>query len=619
MDKELELLLSLGVVELSVEEEGQVISPVFLVKKTDNSHRLILNLKKFNEIVQYEHFKMENLSSATAMMTPGCFMASVDLRHAYYSVPIKSSFRKFLKFRWRGQLYQYTCFANRLSNCPRYFTKLLKPIYSNLRSRGFLSAAYLDDSYLQGQTFEDCATNIQETVKLFQALGFVIHHEKSVLTPSHKVKYLGFWLDSEKMTVTLPAERAQRLYTACQDLKMRKQVTIRLLAQVIGQIVAAFPAVLWGPLFYRDLEANKSHALKSCKGNFEAVTLINREAESELDWWIANVHCSFYPLTKSDPDIELSTDASSSGGWGAACLSESAGGRWSVAEQGQHINVLELLAVEYALKSFEGLIKGKHVKVLSDNSCAVAYLTHMGGSQSPQCNRVTKRIWLWAKQRQIWITVSHIPGKLNVHADSLSRTFNDRTEWTIDRAIFRLITDKLCLPEIDLFASRLNFQLKPFVSWGPDPEAWAVDAFTLDWSQWVIYAFPPFSLLHKTLCKWQRDKAEGLLIAPLWTTAPWYPLLLRLLVKEPLLLPKGPHVLHLPHSDQLHPLHRHLQLMACRLSGKPCRQKVFRDKLSTSCSLPGEIPLNSSMHLTSLGGLFSVANGVKIPFMLLYL
>ena len=32
---------------------------------------------------------MENLPSATTMMTPGCFMASVDLHHAYYSFPIK--------------------------------------------------------------------------------------------------------------------------------------------------------------------------------------------------------------------------------------------------------------------------------------------------------------------------------------------------------------------------------------------------------------------------------------------------------------------------------------------------------------------------------------------------
>ena len=106
---------------------------------------MILNLKQFNEAVEYQHLKMENLSAATKMMRRGCYMASVDLQHAYYSVPIHPNFRKFLKFKWRGQLYAYTCFPNGLANCPRYFTKLLKPVYAHLRAQGLLSAAFVDD------------------------------------------------------------------------------------------------------------------------------------------------------------------------------------------------------------------------------------------------------------------------------------------------------------------------------------------------------------------------------------------------------------------------------------------------------------------------------------------
>ena len=128
----------------------------------------------------------------------------------------------------------------------------------------------------------------------------------------------------------------------------------------------------------------------------------------------------------------------------------------------------------------------------------------MGGSRSPECNHVAHRIWIWAKERNIWLTATHIPGIENVEADAQSRQFNDRTEWKLDSKIFQRITDKLFSPEIDLFASRLNYQLKPFVSWGPDPEAWAVDAFTFPWGKWLIYVFPPFSLLHKVLCKWRE-------------------------------------------------------------------------------------------------------------------
>ena len=64
-----------------------------------------------------------------------------------------------------------------------------------------------------------------------------------------KIKFLGFILNSENMRVTLPEDRVDKIMTACKELKRKIRFTIRELAQVIGQLVAAFPAVQWGPLF----------------------------------------------------------------------------------------------------------------------------------------------------------------------------------------------------------------------------------------------------------------------------------------------------------------------------------------------------------------------------------
>ena len=144
------------------------------------------------------------------MRSPRCCMASLDLRHASLSVSIKPDFRKYLKFKWRGQLYFYTCFPNGLCHCLRYFTKLTKPGYAKLRAQLFFSTSFIDDCYVQGNTFEECAQNVHQTVKVFQSLGFVIHEGKSVLIPFKRLKYLRFWLDSDKMTVTLPAEKIRK-------------------------------------------------------------------------------------------------------------------------------------------------------------------------------------------------------------------------------------------------------------------------------------------------------------------------------------------------------------------------------------------------------------------------
>ena len=137
-------------------ERDEFIPTIFLRPKKDGTHCMILNLKSLNKYVTYHHFKMDTIHRAVEMMTQGCYMCSVDLKSAYYSVAIVRSDQKYLKFSWRGKLYQFTCFPNGLAFCPRKFTKLLKPVYSTLRNLGHLSVAYIDDSYLQADIPMNC-------------------------------------------------------------------------------------------------------------------------------------------------------------------------------------------------------------------------------------------------------------------------------------------------------------------------------------------------------------------------------------------------------------------------------------------------------------------------------
>ena len=99
-----------------------------------------------------------------------CFLASIDLKDAYYSVPIAREDRKFLPFIWQGSLFQFTCLPNGLSCAPRKFTKLLKLVLSDLHLRGHISSAYIDDMYLQGRSYCDCVNNVINSVKQFDSL-----------------------------------------------------------------------------------------------------------------------------------------------------------------------------------------------------------------------------------------------------------------------------------------------------------------------------------------------------------------------------------------------------------------------------------------------------------------
>ena len=90
-------------------------------------------------------------------------MASIDLKDAYYSVLITASDRKLVSFKWKRQVFQFTCLPNGLSCAPRKFTKLLKSVLAHLHAKGHISVAHLDDLYLQGCTYEDCIRNLIET------------------------------------------------------------------------------------------------------------------------------------------------------------------------------------------------------------------------------------------------------------------------------------------------------------------------------------------------------------------------------------------------------------------------------------------------------------------------
>lgn len=618
VDLEITQLLKKGVIQPCQHEPGEFISPIFTRPKKDGSFRMILNLKCFNANVTHYHFKMDNIWSAIRLMKPRCYMASIDLKDAYYSVPICKDHQKFLKFEWKGALYQFVCFPNGLALCPRKFTKLLKPVFSLLRQQGHISVAYIDDSWLTADNLCQCTKNVIDTTSLLDKVGFVIHPEKSVLLPTQIITFLGFVLNSILMQVSLTPDRALKLKDACENLLATVSPSIRDVAQVLGLMTSSFPGVMYGPLHHRFLEMDKTRALKLHRGNFDKNMNLSQEAIIDLKWWVTALPTAYNLINHGDPQVTMTTDASLIG-WGCCIDTVTSGGNWSPEEAQHDINYLEMLAVSLALKSFSSVVQGKHVKLLVDNTTAVTTINQMGTCHSRVNNQLSHQIWLWCIDHSVWLSVAHIPGKQNTEADRESRLPRKETEWTLQKPIFDAATKKLGVtPNVDLFASRLNFQLKPYVAYQPDPEAHAINAFHISWKGYTFYAFPPFSVIQRVLQKISDEEATGLLVVPHWPTQTWWPYLMNMLIDFPLMLPRKEDTLYLPaHPHLLHPLHKKLQLLVCHLSGISLQAEEFRLGLQRSSCNPGERVHKSSTRLTTSDGKSSVVQGVLIPFQLL--
>ena len=561
---------------------------------------------------------MDTVLSAVRLMKPRCFMASIDLKDAYYSVSIHSDCQKYLKFSQTGHLYKFVCFPNGLAPCPRQFTKLLKPVFSSLRKLGHISVVYIDDTWLTSEDYNSCVNNIAETITLLDRLGFVIHPEKSILIPTQEITFLGLIFNSANMTVKLTPERALKLKTACLENLEATTPLIRDMARLLGLMTSSFPGIMYGALHYRVLEMEKTCALKQTKRNFDRSMTLSSEAKSDIQWWIDSISEAYNPVNHGDPDINMTTDASLSG-WGACLDGMTTGGRWNPDEANHDINYLEMLAVLFALQSFSDKVSAKHIKLMVDNTIAVATINQMGTCHSNLSNKMVQQIWEWCILHGVWQTVAHIPGKSNTEANRESRLSRKETEWCLDRSIYSAFIQKLdVIPDIDLFASRLNHQLKPYIAYRPYPGALAVNAFHISWKEYTFYAFPPFCIIQRALQKINIDQATGIIIVPNWPTQTWWPYLMSMLINYPIILPRKTRTLSLPEQPQeIHPLHKKLELLAYHLSGTSCLTKEFQKKLQNSSSNPGGQGHRNSIELTLKDGNYSVVQGKLIPFVVL--
>ena len=205
---------------------------------------------------------------------------------------------------------------------------------------------------------------------------------------------------------------------------------------------------------------------------------------------------------------------------------------------------------------------------------------------------LSKEIWEMLISKQIMITVEYLPSSLNKVADVESCRKVDSSEWVLWRHVFRNLCLKLGTPTVDLFASRVSHQVAYYVVWKADPYSIATDAMSIPWTQGHCYAFPPFCLIPRVLSKIQQDQVHTVtLITPCWQTQLWYPQVLGMLIRRPILIPSSTTLLVDPKGNP-HPLvlNKTLVLVAWQVSRRDYLSREFlRKQLSLLAGQEGKV------------------------------
>ena len=464
---------------------------LFIVPKPNHKWRPILDLSTLNQFLCVKTFKMETPETIRTSLQQEEWVTSLDFSDAYFHIPIHYTSRKFLRFHFQNQSYQFRALPFGLSTAPMEFTGVVKEVKLMAQSQGIRIHQYLDDWLIRAPTKESCHQGTQSLLALCQELGWMVNMQKSELEPQQVFDFVGYQYDLLNGVVRPTQNRWETLQQKITVLLQNRSCRVRTFMSLIGLLTATEKQVTLGRLHMRPIQWHlKKHW--RVPESLEKEIPIPRSLHQYLQWWTQEENVlKGQPLHPLRHAVQFFTDASKEG-WGAHLGDFTASGTWSVPESKLHINFLELKAVLLALKRFQHLVQGKVVLIATDNTTVVATINKEGGMRSGSLCALLWRLLCWCSLNQIVLKARHIPGRLNVIADKLSRQRQViQTEWSLHQETFDLLCQTWHYPRVDMFATRYNCKLVQFVSPIPDPKAWSVDALTLSWEDLDMYLFPP--------------------------------------------------------------------------------------------------------------------------------
>ena len=558
------------------------LSPIFVIPKRSGGLRVILNLKAINVFIPPQHFRMETLASILRTISPQDWAVSLDLRDAYLHVPIHPVSRRLLGFQYQNRTFQYQVLPFGLRDSPWVFTRLVAMLVGHLRCRGIRIHHYLDDWLILASSRDLLLSHLQVVLQCSQSVGFLINWEKSFLVPSQGPSYLGAVLDFPRQIARPPDRRIESLILLISRLVVSPSAPARLWQQFLGHLASLKDLVVDCLFMSRPLQIYFLRHFCPLQDSPDLLIPLTPQIKVFcLAWASREFLLPGKRFVPPPPLFTLTTDASNFG-WGASLPPLHLSGQWSPQDRCLHINQQELKAVSLALQGFLPLLRGHPTLVRSDSLTVVAYINHQGGTHSVPLCLETLRLLTWCRQEGIALSASHIPGQQNLVADFLSRGKFLPSEWSLHPSVFLQIRQVHPLLAVDLFASSLAHLLPCYCARTDDPDAWALDAFSIPWSDFLGYAFPPFALLPRVLEKVASDRASLLLIAPFWPKRPWFPWLLSLLAGQPRSLPVFPGLLRQPISLTQHPNPGVLHLTLWPLSAQPGVRQAFLSGLPNS-------------------------------------
>ncbi len=412
IEDEINKMLNDGVIRPS---SSSYTSEIVLVRKKTGDWRFCVDYRSLNKLTVKDKYPLPRIADLVRAIKGSRFFAALDLRGAYWQIPMEPESIKYTAFRCFLGLYEFVVMPFGLTNAPATFQRVMDFLFLDLHFSGIL--CYLDDILVHSPSFQQALGLLRTVFGRLRAAGLTLNLGKSVFFPK-KLKYLGQLIEDGRLIPDPGKVEVIR--------KLNPPTTlheIRSLLGFLGYYHSFIPN-------YSDIMTPVFELLRQKKNSrsFNASTKIhwtpNHQSALEYAGFLLEKAVLEVPLDSDEFMVE--TDASDTAI--GAVLNVKRNDEWrpvefysktlNLTQQRWPVREREAFAIVIALQKFDYCVRGRSVTVFTDHE-SLKWMT--------ECQK--GKIARWASLLAEYdLTVIHRKSQQMLHVDFLSRFIDNSPE-----------------------------------------------------------------------------------------------------------------------------------------------------------------------------------------------
>ena len=534
-------------------------------------YRPVIDLSRHvNKHIRELNVKLDDLSAAEVLISPGDFLTSFDLENQFFHVKLAPECKKYFGFALPlegggEQFFQFNIMAYGFAPAVGVVTKLLQPVKAYLHSKGIKLSIYVDDGRVAAASEQLALEQLAVTLEVLQSCGWNVQWLKTSTTAEQRHLHLGFYTDTVSMRYFFPDQKQQvvldQLLQCLSGAEMGQPIRAKELAQLLGRLNSmrrshgdivgvmsrccqhqlgcivmelGWHSKLWlcGDARYellylwKHLAAFNGQHIMTAAAKSMVVSL--QQQEKELIQVLEGVEPmeNLYTVSLTDGQaVMLRMDGSFQ-----QVLDMEVGTQQRSVSSG----FKELQLVRHSLEQFPEQFR-KHAggRVYWQTDSYNCFMFIKKGSKIPVVQQEVAKVKWLERQLDVELLPVWIPGdegKL-LRADLGCQGSTSTDEWGVDRRDLQLILAECGFePEVDCMASNSNSICKQFFSHRPQVGAAGVNFFCQQLLQGVkYYCCPPVKLITRAVGHLTSAKGvEAVLVVPAWESAAFWVVLQQL-------------------------------------------------------------------------------------------